>query len=108
MNKKRYNTVKAGTELKLNVHAEPIDGLHMEDYDFEVRFYTYSNKYVDVKKEDMIQSDADNYIALVDTTVLSGGELKAEMTGYIPDDDYDDGYRTEKAEILIEPIMIKR
>ena len=33
-----------GTELKINVHVEPIDGLHMSEYDFECVFFVYKNR----------------------------------------------------------------
>ena len=32
-----------GTELKINVHVEPVDGYHMEDYDFACSFYVYED-----------------------------------------------------------------
>ncbi len=31
-----------GTELKINVHIEPIDGLHMIDYDFECDYNNFA------------------------------------------------------------------
>ena len=31
-------------EYKVNVHAEPIDGLSMDKYEFECQFYVFSNK----------------------------------------------------------------
>lgn len=33
-----------GTELTLNVHLEPIDGYHMEDYDFECEFFVFTDR----------------------------------------------------------------
>ena len=33
-------------EFKMNVHLEPMDGLHMSDYDFECAFYVYTNRKV--------------------------------------------------------------
>lgn len=36
-----------GTELKINVHVEPIDGYHMEDYDLSImvqRHYFFIQK----------------------------------------------------------------
>ena len=42
-----------GTELKINVHVEPIDGLHMSDYEFECAFYVYTNKKIVISKSEM-------------------------------------------------------
>lgn len=84
-----------GTEVKINIHAEPIDGLHMEDYDFEAEFYVYTNKSIIINKEDLIKIDADNYVALVDSTLLGAGTIYAKIVAEIPDDDFDDAHRTE-------------
>ena len=89
-----------GTEFKINVHAEPIEGLHMSDYDFECVFYVYTNKRVVIKKSEMKKVDDDNYLAMIDTKkglMLGRGKVNMEFTAYIPDGDFDDGVRTEKA-----------
>ena len=96
------------TEYKINVHAEPIDGLSMDKYDFECQFYVYSNKVVTIKKEDMKQNevdnkpDPDNYIAILDSEkvkALGRGSVKMRFIAHIPDSDFPDGARTEVAEI---------
>lgn len=84
-----------GTELKINVHVEPIDGFHMSDYDFTCRFYIYTNRYVELKKSEMIRVDDDNYIACIDSSKLGAGLVMMRITALIPDDDFPDGLRTE-------------
>lgn len=89
-----------GTELKINVHVEPMDGYHMSDYEFECAFYVYANKKVVYKKEEMKRVDDDNYLAMinsVDALKLGRGHINLEFTAYIPDADFKDGSRTEKA-----------
>ena len=89
-----------GTELKINVHVEPIDGLHMSDYDFECAFFVFANRKVVVKKSEMKKVDDDNYIALRDSVKghqIGKGNINMEITAHIPDGDFDDGVRTEKA-----------
>ena len=95
------------TEYKINVHAEPIDGLSMSQYNFECQFYVYSNKVVTIKKEDMKQQeingvpDNDNYIAILDSEKvksLGKGALKMRFIAHIPDTDFPDKARTEVAE----------
>lgn len=88
-------------ELKINVHADPIEGLHMADYDFECYFYTYPNKAVKFKKSEMIQVDNDNYLAAITSDMvktIGQGVLKLRFVAYIPDDDFSDGFRTEVVE----------
>lgn len=89
-----------GTEFKINVHVEPIDGFHMSDYEFECMLYVYTNKGVVYKKdhESVKKTDDDNYRICVtseDSFRLGRGNVKLKFTAHIPDSDYSDGYRTE-------------
>lgn len=88
-----------GTEFKLNVHLEPLDGLHMSDYDFEVALYVYTNRKVVFQKSKLKKVDDDNYLLMVETADalrIGRGRINAEITAYIPDSDFSDGFRTEK------------
>lgn len=88
-----------GTEFKMNVHLEPIDGLHMSDYDFECSFYVYTNKKVIIPKSKMKRVDDDNYLAMIETADalrIGRGRINVEITAHIPDGDFSDGLRTEK------------
>lgn len=84
-----------GTELKLNIHIEPIGEITMDDYDFEVEIYCSSKRAITVKKSDAIRNDENNYIILVDTNIVGSGALKCKVTAYIPDGDFEDSLRTE-------------
>lgn len=84
-----------GTEIKLNIHIEPIGSLCMDDYDFEAEVYCSQKKTIIAKKSDMIRVDESNFIVLVDTAIVGAGDLKCKVTAYIPDSDFDDGLRTE-------------
>lgn len=88
-----------GTEFKLNVHLEPLDELHMSDYDFEVALYVYTNRKVVFQKSKLKKVDDDNYLLMVETADalrIGRGRINAEITAYIPDSDFSDGLRTEK------------
>ena len=54
-----------GTDIKLNIHVEPIDGLSMSEYDFECTFYVFPNRKVSISKNKMKKVDSNNYIALI-------------------------------------------
>lgn len=98
-----------GTELKLNVHLEPIDGMHMSNYDFECSFYTYRVKRVIIPKEKMKKVDDDNYIAVIDSESalrIGRGQIEAEITAHIPDTDFPDGVRTEKLVLCTDVTII--
>lgn len=87
----------AGTEIKVNVHFESIDGLTMDDYDFTCEFYVFRNMIATVNKKEMIRVDQDNYVAIVDTATTGPGEIMLRATAMIPDADCDGGYRKEVA-----------
>lgn len=84
-----------GTELKLNIHIEPIGQTTMDDYDFQVEVYCQSKQIVTLKKEDTIRIDENNYVCPIDTSELGTGTIKCRITAYIPDSDFEDGVRTE-------------
>lgn len=97
-----------GTELKINVHVEPIDELHMSDYDFECAFYINKNKRVVFKKSEMKRVDDDNYLAFINSenaVILGRGKLNMEITAYIPDGDFNDGLRTEISAVCTDVII---
>lgn len=80
-----------GKEFKMNVHLEPIDGLHMSRYDFECAFYVYTNRKVVIPKSKMRKVDDDNYVAMIETADalrISRGRINVEIAAYIPDNDF--------------------
>lgn len=98
-----------GTEIKINVHVEPIDGFHMADYDFKCQFYVYTNRFILLNKADMKEIDKDNYLAIItsDSALKIGrGVVKLKFTAYIPDADFPDGLRTEIAEVVCKDAVI--
>ena len=98
------------SELKINVHAEPMSGLHLSDYDFECLFYVHPNRVVSIPKADMTQVDEDNYTVLITTEMgrkLGIGYVKMQVVAYIPDGDFPDGLRTEVSdEVCTDAVII--
>ena len=100
-----------GTELSFNnrvgeekvlIHAEPISGLHLSDYYFEIDFYIYSNRIVTVKKTDeiVIKLDDDNYKVCITSEMarkLGKGAVKFNLVAEIPDADFPDGVKNSIA-----------
>lgn len=83
-----------GTTAKVNIHIEPIGGLHMNDLDFTAKF-TSGIRSLIVKKEEMTKVDNDNYIANVNTGNLGAGQLHLVIQAEIPDADVLGGVRHE-------------
>lgn len=90
-----------GTELKLNINIEPMGGMSMSDYDFDIELIcgSFKKQSIVFKKENAKKVDDDNYIVCFDTTDLGVGNLTCKITAYIPDGDFKDGKRTEVTEI---------
>lgn len=90
-----------GTELKLNINIEPIDGMTMDDYDFEVEVIcgSFKKSSIVIKKERAKKIDSNNYVICFDTTDAGSGRLKCRVKAYLPDGDFTDGKRTEITEI---------
>jgi hypothetical protein len=84
-----------GTELKLNIHIEPIGETTMDDYNFEVEVYCSPKRPIIIPKANAIRIDSDNYVVLVDTNVVGAGDLKCKVTAQVPDGDFPDLLRTE-------------
>lgn len=101
-----------GTELKLNLHIEPItvprDILHMDNYEFTVWVYSSSiKKAIVIPKRQCIKVDKDNYIVCVDTAALGTGVVTCKVEAQIPDDDFKDKLRTEVVQINTGLIIVR-
>lgn len=98
-----------GTEFKLNIHVEPIDGLHMSEYDFEVSVFVFTNKIAVIPKSKMKKVDDDNYLVMITSDIgkqIGRGAVKMKFTAHIPDADFDDGFRTEVEELCTGIITV--
>lgn len=74
---------RKGSMESFNVWAELPGGYHLNDVDFFV-FFIGSTGRVKVKKEDMIFTDEDNYVAMVDTSKTGNGKIMAELHVFLP------------------------
>lgn len=73
-----------GTDIKYNIHIDPIDSLTMSEYDFDAEFMCGKNT-LRISKSQMKKVDENNYIARVESAKLGVGEVKLKVTAYIPD-----------------------
>lgn len=88
-----------GTQLKLNINIEAINGVHMKDLDFSCKFYVDIEKAITINKDQMLYKDDDNYLAILDTTNVGIGRIRARITAQIPDTDFKNKLRTEIIDI---------
>ena len=96
MSNQNKNSI-SGSHLKLKVHIDPLNELHMQDYDFECKFYIYPKRFITINKSNMVKVDPDNYVVIVDTTDLGIGKLHMQLTAYLPDEDFPTTTRKEIA-----------
>lgn len=98
-----------GTELKLNINIEPIDGVSMSSYNWEAELYCNTRKVVKIPKSSAKKKDNNNYIIMLDTNEVGVGALRCRITAQIPDTDFADKLRTEVTVIntdinIVQPI----
>lgn len=96
-----------GTELKLNLNIAPIDGMTMDEYEFEADVYCSKKNVLSIPKSAMIRVDESNYIMKVDTALLGAGEVKCIVRAEIPDADFEDLMRTEVVGLNTEIQIVK-
>lgn len=84
-----------GTQLKINVNVEPIGDIHLSNCDFKCTFFINPKKTIEQKKSGLIKVDDDNYIALIDSSLLGTGTIRMTIEVDIPDTDFPSGYRKE-------------
>lgn len=100
-----------GTEYKINVHVEPVDGSTMDDFDFECTLYVSKNNGVTFKKgnEAVKREDKNNYIICVssqDAVKIGRGTVKMKFTAHIEDADFPDLRRTEIVDNICTGVVI--
>lgn len=92
-----------GSGLKLNVYVAQIGGIHLAECDFECTFFTFSRFMgITLTKDQMTYVDEDNYIATIDSSVLSPGRVSVLIKVQVPDGEFKGGYRTEIAELATD------
>lgn len=89
-----------GTGLKFAVTITA-EGFSMEDDDWKVVFQC-GRKSVEMTKADASIGDDDTFYVNVDTSLLGPGTLSVITYAYVPDEDWESGYRVEvdKQDIL--------
>lgn len=93
-----YQTVTLGSDAKIEFMAELPDDLKLVDVNFEGKVVNAdeADKVQAFTKADCIAVDeGKSYVVLVDTTPLGVCMLVLKLTVYIPDTDYQSGYRKQ-------------
>lgn len=97
-----------GSEEVMNIHLDPYGDLHADEYDFYVEFFTDSVCCaLKIPKTKMTKIDHDNYEAVVDTSKVGRGIMKAVATCYIPDGRCENQLRTTKVDLTEKSIKIR-
>lgn len=85
-----------GTEFKIQLKMEPIDGQTLSDLDFSVVVHTdrYNKRQIYNKKDCILMND-DTYAVPVDSAELGPGRYYVTVTVYIPDTHFIEGVRKD-------------
>lgn len=96
-----------GTEEKFSVRVEPLDDVHVKDYDFNVKVYSNKQANVIIPKKDVIFEGDDSFLITVDTSIIGLGVITIEVIAHIPDADFDDNTRTEIARYVTDTQVVQ-
>lgn len=91
------NETYIGTKLKYIIEIGS-SGFSMESDRFTVDIMRGNNA-MHFEKYDMETDDQGNWYVCFDTLALGTGRVTAKVTAYVPDDDYEDGFRVEVQKI---------
>lgn len=100
-----FRPIYLGTELKFSLDIQ-VEGFDMLDDDFKIIVKTANTKrVVEITKGEMILTDEDVFLFTIDTAILGTGEYYITTFAYVPDEDFDDGLRTEVHKKLLCEVM---
>ena len=95
-----------GSERKFELYISPLGNIHASQYDFTVKVFTNSAHSLQLSKDDCIMVDDDTFLVPVDTNVIGLGTINFEVTAFVPDGDFEDGFRTEKARYTTDVTVV--
>jgi hypothetical protein len=72
---KKSEEIPIGSEFKLNVHMDPVDGKHLGDDDVDFTCSFYAKEEVILEKSQMIEVDENNYVAPLNSEALGLGTI---------------------------------
>lgn len=96
--------IYVGTELKFKIEIEA-PGFSMDDDDFTVTIRRRSQEQL-FRKGDLVTDGEGGYYVCFDTAEFGAGLISAVIRAYVPDDDFEDGFRTEV--MVVDLAMINK
>ena len=84
--------IYTGTDLKFSIDIKS-SGFSMDNDDFEVVLVNGRRK-VTLAKDDLVHGD-DGWFLCFNSADLGAGDITMIVYAHVPDDDFDDGVRTE-------------
>ena len=91
--------VFVGTKLKFAITiSSPGFDISEDDFTVDIR---RGAKMLHFEKDDLVVDENGKYYVCFDTTELGGGIIEAIITAFVPDEDFDDGIRTEVVKLRL-------
>lgn len=91
--------VFVGTKLKFAITiSSPGFDINEDDFTVDIR---RGSKSIHFEKDDLVVDEHDQYYVCFDTAELGSGLIEAIITAFVPDDDFDDGIRTEVVKLTL-------
>lgn len=98
-----------GADFSVAVKAEPLAGLTMAEYDFEVEVWSSIRaRSVKFKKSQLTRDSEYIYIASLNSADIGLGPVKVRMIAQIPDGMFKDGLRTDIDEVVTNIVIVNK
>lgn len=81
-----------GTDLKFAINIDS-PGFNMDDDDFTIELINGRRKVI-IDKDNMVHGD-DGWYLCFDSSEMGSGDITIVVYAHVPDDDFEDGIRTE-------------
>lgn len=98
-----------GADFSVAINAEPLSGLTMDEYDFEVEVWSSTRaRSVKFKKSQLTRDSENSYVASLNSADVGLGPVKVRMIAQIPDGKFDDGTRTDIDEFMTNIVIVNK
>lgn len=86
-----------GEDIKFKISIKPIDGMTLDDFDWEIELWCNTNNKKVIEKTGTISIGNGAYFLCLDSNDFGIGILKLKLFSKIPDRDFEKGYRKQLA-----------
>ena len=98
-----------GADFSVAVNAEPLSGMTMDEYGFEVEIWSSTRmRSVKFTRQQLARDSENSYIASLNSADIGLGSVRVRMIAQIPDGKFDDSTRTDIDEVITNIVIVNK